>query len=130
MVSWGCKNNETRRRWIRTTGTLIPLGFEPSVHPRKTCRVRGSNSRPSDYETDALPTEPTQLQQGGNSVGCPGIEPGSTAWKGSRPSDYETDALPTEPTQQGGKSVRCPGIEPGSTAWKAAMLTITPATQG
>ena len=28
VVSWGCKNNETRRRWIRTTGTLIPLGFE------------------------------------------------------------------------------------------------------
>ena len=26
--------------------------------------------------------------------------------------------------------MRGPGIEPGSTAWKAAMLTITPATQG
>ena len=55
----------TRRRWIRTTGMLLPLGFEvqalnPQSSSAQNCRVWGSNSRPLDYETNALPTEPTQ----------------------------------------------------------------------
>ena len=34
---------------------------EPSEFIHAKCRVWGSNSRPLDYETNALPTEPTQL---------------------------------------------------------------------
>ena len=60
--------SSTRGRWNWTTGTLIPHGFEvQALNPQSSstqnilCRVWGSNSRPLDYETNALPTEPTQL---------------------------------------------------------------------
>ena len=48
----------------RAEGGIEPLGrwppwiWNPSA---QKCRVWGSNSRPLDYETNALPTEPTQL---------------------------------------------------------------------
>ena len=59
------KGKQARRRWIRTTGTLIPHGFEvQALNPQSSSTqnlpdVR-TNSRPLDYETNALPTEPIQ----------------------------------------------------------------------
>ena len=72
------------------------------------CPRWGSNSRPSDYETDALPTALRRL----HSFLIIAI---STLKMGRKTKKKE-------------KSLRWPGIEPGSTAWKAAMLTTIPPT--
>ena len=74
---------------------------------QKACPRWGSNSRPSDYETDALPTALRRLYM-------------------------ESTVLQRQPalylTNKCKKWLRRPGIEPGSTAWKAAMLTTIPLT--
>ena len=46
--------------WVLWTYLSLTLYF---ICERKDCPVWGSNSRPSDYETDALPTAPTRLPQ-------------------------------------------------------------------
>ena len=81
------------------------------VKCKSLCPRWGSNSRPSDYETDALPTA---LRR--QCWSC-GLEENffvhcSLNWR--RKSLFVV--------------MRQPGIEPGSTAWKAAMLTTIPLT--
>ena len=77
----------------------------------KHCPVRGPNSRPLGYETDALPTALTRLTSARNrqwthwiksvdfSFTHFSLKPCPVWGSNSRPSDYETDALPTALTR-------------------------------
>ena len=85
-----------------------PYLFYKSVDShQKICPGWGSNSRPSDYETDALPTA---LPRHCSRKWIKNIDIASMLVKNII------------------KNMRQPGIEPGSTAWKAAMLTTIPLT--
>ena len=96
-------------KWGMQQRSLVDIFFFTLT--LKPCPVWGSNSRPSDYETDALPTALTRLTSMRKRDRCDvrvfslfsfftfALKPCPVWGSNSRPSDYETDALPTALTR-------------------------------
>ena len=88
---------------------------------KKECPGWGSNSRPSDYETDALPTALPRRVRAQEKKFLKSVF-SLFSFRMHEKERFRDERMKKK------VDMRRPGIEPGSTAWKAAMLTTIPPT--